>query len=231
MMQWSGPGAAFGWAWFVGAAVLIIVVLWLLMQASPRAGAVGDAPAILAGRLARGEIDAAEYARMRAVLGAPERGLVRRRLAIVAVIGLVIVVALGLLFGSGPRLPFGSSVVDGAPGPGAPGFVAGTVAAPRVVRIAGTDQLRFAPDVVPIVAGETITFQVTNFGMQVHEFMVGPAADVAADAPGTPEVADIGMMGDKALTYTFNGPGPFAFACHAPGHFEAGMKGTITIQP
>ena len=46
MMQWSGPGAVFGWAWFVGAAVLIIVVLWLLMQARPRAGAVGDAPAI-----------------------------------------------------------------------------------------------------------------------------------------------------------------------------------------
>lgn len=25
MMQWSGPGAAFSWAWFVGAAVLVIV--------------------------------------------------------------------------------------------------------------------------------------------------------------------------------------------------------------
>lgn len=39
------------------------------------------------------------------------------------------------------------------------------------------------------------------------------------------------MMATKSLSYTFDGLGPFAFACHAPGHFEAGMKGTITIQP
>jgi hypothetical protein len=113
---------------------------------------------------------------MRAILSAPERGGFRRRPAIVVALGLVIVGALSLSSCGGSRLLFGSSGVDGAPGPGAQGFVAGTVAAPRVVRIAGTDHFRFAPDVVPIVAGETITFQVTNFGMQAHEFMVGPAA-------------------------------------------------------
>jgi uncharacterized cupredoxin-like copper-binding protein len=67
-------------------------------------------------------------------------------------------------------------------------------------------------------------------GPTVHEFMVGPATDVAGDAAGTPEVADIGMMQTRSLTYTFTGPGPFAFACHAPGHYEAGMSGTIAIQ-
>jgi len=61
--------------------------------------------------------------------------------------------------------------------------------------------------------------------------MVGPAADVAADTAGTPEVADIAMMQTKALTYMFSGPGPFAFACHAPGHYEAGMEGTIGVVP
>lgn len=39
------------------------------------------------------------------------------------------------------------------------------------------------------------------------------------------------MMQTKSLTYTFAGPGPFAFACHAPGHFEAGMAGTIAVIP
>ena len=68
-------------------------------------------------------------------------------------------------------------------------------------------------------------------GMAVHEFMVGPAADVAADKEGTPEVADIAMMQTKSLTYTFNGAGPFAFACHAPGHYEAGMRGVIVVLP
>jgi uncharacterized cupredoxin-like copper-binding protein len=67
-------------------------------------------------------------------------------------------------------------------------------------------------------------------GPVVHEFMVGPAVDVAANKDGTPEVADIGMMQTKSVTYTFSGSGPFAFACHAPGHYEAGMTGTIVVQ-
>ena len=67
--------------------------------------------------------------------------------------------------------------------------------------------------------------------MSVHEFMVGPAADVEADTAGTPEIADIGMMQTKSLTYTFAGTGPFSFACHAPGHYEAGMSGRIVIVP
>jgi len=117
-----------------------------------------------------------------------------------------------------------------APGPGQAGFVAGTQANPRVVRVVATPQLRFLPDSVTIQAGETITFEVTTMGPTVHEFMVGPAADVAADKAGTPEVADIGMMQTGSLTYTFTGPGPFAFACHAPGHYEAGMTGTIAVQ-
>jgi uncharacterized cupredoxin-like copper-binding protein len=37
------------------------------------------------------------------------------------------------------------------------------------------------------------------------------------------------MMQTKSLTYTFSGSGPFAFACHAPGHYGAGMQGAIVI--
>jgi uncharacterized cupredoxin-like copper-binding protein len=117
------------------------------------------------------------------------------------------------------------------PGPGAPGFVPGTVASPRVVQIIATPRLRFVPDTVTVKQGETITFEVTSMSPVAHEFMVGPAADVAADKPGTPEIADIGTMQTGSLTYTFDGPGPYAFACHAPGHYEAGMTGTITVVP
>ena len=132
-------------------------------------------------------------------------------------------------FGLGGMMGFGAATVGSAPAPGSPGFVAGTTVAPRVVRIIASGQLRFIPDVVAVQAGETITFEVTSMGMAVHEFMVGPAADVAADTAGTPEVADIAMMQTKSLTYTFTGPGPFAFACHAPGHYEAGMQGAIVV--
>ncbi len=130
----------------------------------------------------------------------------------------------------GPGIPgmMGGALGDQA-GPGSPGFVAGTTSAPRIVRIVAGPGYVFSPSEVPIVAGETITFEVTTMGLTVHEFMVGPAADVSADSDAAPEIADIGMMETKSLAYTFDGPGPFAFACHEPGHFEAGMRGVITV--
>jgi len=120
--------------------------------------------------------------------------------------------------------------VSGA-GPGTAGFVAGTASAPRVVRIAAGPGYAFSPSTIRVKAGETVTFVVTTMGPRAHEFMMGPADAVAGDVAGTPEIADIGMMQSKSLTYTFAGAGPFAFACHAVGHYEAGMAGTIVLVP
>ena len=38
------------------------------------------------------------------------------------------------------------------------------------------------------------------------------------------------MMQTRSLTYTLTGPGPSRCACHASGHYEAGMSGTIAIR-
>ena len=176
--------------------------------------------------------------------------MTNRRLAVLGaglIVAGIVAMSLGAVFGSAPgskagqdgpwglgpggMMGFGAANVSSAPDPRSPGFVAGTASAPRVVRVIASEALRLYPDVVTVKAGETITFEVTAMGMATHEFMVGPAADVAADTAGTPEVADISMMQTKSLTYTFNGPGPFAFACHASGHYEAGMRGTITVVP
>jgi plastocyanin len=123
---------------------------------------------------------------------------------------------------------YGTSGVTG-PGPGEGGFVAGTVPAPRVVRVLAGPGTAFSPSTITVARGETVTFEVTSMGGLVHEFMVGPADAVAADTAGTPEVADIGMMQTKSVTATFDGSGPYAFACHSTGHYEAGMRGTITV--
>jgi Uncharacterized copper-binding protein len=218
---------SFAWLWLLGAAALIGFIAGFVLLVSGRS-TTDEAGAILAGRLARGEIDPDEYVRTRASLGTAPRGHGTARLGgMLVVVSLVTILALGglTIAGALPR-PGPASAV-----PGSSAFIAGTVAAPRVVRIVAGPDLRFYPDVVSIVAGETITFEVTTMGMTAHEFMVGPAADVAADTEGTPEVADIGMMQTRSLTYSFAGSGPFSFACHAPGHYEAGMKGTIAIQP
>jgi uncharacterized cupredoxin-like copper-binding protein len=142
------------------------------------------------------------------------------------VIAGVIILVIGAAVGGPAPLESGTAGPDG---PGSPGFVAGTASSPRLVRIVATPQLRFVPETVVVQQGETITFEVTTMGPVVHEFMVGPAGAVAADRAGTPEIDDIGMMQTKSLTYTFDGPGPYAFACHVSGHYEAGMQGTITV--
>ena len=109
------------------------------------------------------------------------------------------------------------------------GFTPGTKASPRVVEVTANDQLAFVPSEITVARGETVTFKIKNVGTVDHEFMIGPAADAYADKSGTPEVDAITGGSTKSLTFTFDGPGPYAFACHEAGHFEAGMKGTIVV--
>ncbi len=113
--------------------------------------------------------------------------------------------------------------------PGGASFTPGTAAAPRTIRINAGPGDAFYPSSITVQRGETITFLVTTMGPAEHEFMVGPADAVAADREGTPEVSGLAMMQTKSLSYTFDGTGPYAYACHEPGHYEAGMRGTITI--
>ena len=133
----------------------------------------------------------------------------------------------GMMGGGGGMM--GGFGATSAPGPGQTGFVAGTQASPRIVRVIAGPGYNFSPATINVAKGETVTFEVTSMGGLTHEFMVGPADAVAADQAGTPEAADIAMMQTRSVTYTFDGAGPYAFACHAPGHYEAGMRGTITV--
>lgn len=119
----------------------------------------------------------------------------------------------------------------GPPDPGEPGFVAGTKAKPRIVDIAVTDLLLFDPTVVTVQQGETITFRVSNNGQAEHEFKVGPMQDVFNDLESAPEIAGITHGTTKTLTYTFSETGPYAYACHAPGHYENGMIGFVDVIP
>lgn len=108
----------------------------------------------------------------------------------------------------------------------------GTVAEPRPITVDMTDGLMFTPNTIQVRKGETIRFILTNSGTVTHEFMVGPADKVAADDGDgkiTLEADKLDKGSTNELVYTFDGPGPYAFACHEPGHFEAGMTGTIGL--
>jgi len=115
-------------------------------------------------------------------------------------------------------------------GPGAP--TVGTKDNPRVVALDMNDTLKFLPDSVTVAKGETIRFVLTNHGEAVHEFQVGDAAKVEADEVDgviVVEKDEDDPGSTHHVDYTFDGDGPYSFACHEPGHYENGMKGVIVL--
>ena len=120
----------------------------------------------------------------------------------------------------------------------------GDVNAPaRVIEITMQDargQLVFAPDTVTVTQGEQIRFRLKNEGELDHEFVLGSAEDLQEHAemmkamPNSEHEAANGKRvvakGTGDLVWRFAKAGTFEFACLVPGHFEAGMHGTIIVK-
>ncbi len=110
----------------------------------------------------------------------------------------------------------------------------------RTITLVMTDNMRFTPDRIEVRQGETVRLRIQNKGQLQHELVIGTGQELAAHAaamvkhPGMehaePYMAHVapGKTGD--LVWTFNRAGKFEFACLIAGHFQAGMKGTITVR-
>ncbi len=109
----------------------------------------------------------------------------------------------------------------------------------HTVLLSTTDQLRFTSDSVTVHAGDTVAFVVTNAGTVAHDFVIGDesvqqaherqmAAGASDDMAGGSSI-DLPSATTTTLVYTFDRPGTLLFACHVPGHYAAGMLGTITV--
>lgn len=118
----------------------------------------------------------------------------------------------------------------------------------RTVRVEATDT-KFNIASLAVRAGETIRFVVVNKGEAEHDFTIGDAATQQAHRAEMAKMMEHGAMDHgagamhhddpnavflkpgetKALIWTFSRPGTFEFACNVPGHYEAGMHGTITV--
>ena len=108
----------------------------------------------------------------------------------------------------------------------------------RTIQVDTTDALRFTPEQLTARAGETIAFEIRNSGAVPHEFFIGTPAEqqehereMASGAPMHAEPGQIDVPAGQTvrLIYTFAQPGTLEFACHVPGHYPAGMRGTISI--
>lgn len=112
----------------------------------------------------------------------------------------------------------------------------------RVVRVEASDQMRFVHDKLDIQRNETIQFVVTNTGLIRHEFSIEDKASQQAHAemmkamPGMvhndPNAVTLEPGETKTLIWKFDKPfrGNIEFACHEPGHYEAGMLSAAAVQ-
>ncbi len=111
----------------------------------------------------------------------------------------------------------------------------------RTVRIDMGDELRYTPDRIDAKRGDTLKLVVHNAGKMPHEMVIGtePGLREHAEAmrkhPGMehhdPYMVQVAPGGTGEIVWTFSRPGSFAFGCLVPGHWEGGMKGTITVKP
>lgn len=112
--------------------------------------------------------------------------------------------------------------------------------ATRTVEVEASD-IRFSPARMEIKLGETVKFVVKNVGQVDHEFTVGDRASQRAHAlmmkkmpdmkhEDEPEAVTLKPGETKTLVWKFDKKpaAPLEFACHEPGHYEAGMKISVT---
>ncbi len=120
--------------------------------------------------------------------------------------------------------------------------VAGQAAAvQRTITLRMSDDMRFTPDHITVKQGETLRLRVENHGQTLHELVLGTPASLAAHQAmmqrnpnmvhNAPYMAHVAASQAGELIWQFNHVGEFAFACLLPGHYEAGMHGSISVQP
>ena len=113
----------------------------------------------------------------------------------------------------------------------------------RSVDLRMDDQMRFTPALIEVQAGETLRFVVHNAGQTAHEMVLGSEEDIRIHAQamrqGTGHEADhshgtgaaiqlaAGQTGE--LVVHFAQAQKLQMACLIPGHYEAGMRGTVNV--
>ena len=122
-----------------------------------------------------------------------------------------------------------------------PWGIAGDAKGARTIQVRMGDDMRFKPDRIEVREGETIRFVVRNGGRLLHEMVIGTQKELEEHAAlmkkfpkmehDEPYMTHVAAARSGEIVWNFNRPGTFQFACLIPGHFEAGMTGTIVVRP
>ncbi len=111
--------------------------------------------------------------------------------------------------------------------------------AKRTVKVEMLDTMRFNPQSITVKQGETIKFIVKNPGKVKHEMVLGTEKELKEHAEAmkkNPEMEhddanQITVQPGKSgeIIWQFTKAGKVNFACLQPGHYDAGMAGTVTV--
>ena len=109
----------------------------------------------------------------------------------------------------------------------------------RTIEVDMTDNMRFSTPAIAVNQGETIRFVARNAGQIQHEMVLGTPQELKEHyammlkMPGMAH-ADANMVSvapgkTGEVVWHFTRSGTVDFACLQPGHYDAGMKGLITV--
>jgi plastocyanin len=108
--------------------------------------------------------------------------------------------------------------------------------------VTAQDTLKFEPATLSAKAGADTTVTFKNAGAQQHNWVLTSTADAdkvateaaakAGDATGISGVLASGKLlaggGNEEVKFTAPAAGSYTYICTVPGHYQAGMKGTLT---
>ena len=100
-----------------------------------------------------------------------------------------------------------------------------------------TTEFAFAPATLTAKAGK-LKLTLVNRGRTVHELVVLKTAQAAgalkvsggrvSEAHAVGEVSETAAGATRSATLNL-APGRYVFVCNIPGHYEDGMRGTLTV--
>lgn len=116
----------------------------------------------------------------------------------------------------------------------------GSSSGPVNVEVTAND-FSFQSSLTNFKVGTSYHFEVKNTGQVAHEMMIMEPIETGSmsmeeldqQALAHVDEADLQAGDTASFDYTFTGPagqGSLEFACHLPGHYEAGMKLPITVE-
>ena len=119
------------------------------------------------------------------------------------------------------------------------GVVGDVANASRTVNVDMSDAMRFTPSHLAVRQGQTVHFVIKNSGAVKHEFVLGTEKELREHDElmkkfpemehSDPNMVTVAPGKTGEVVWQFTRSGKVDFACLQPGHYDAGMKGSVSV--